>query len=153
MTKHYVNVELQADGRVFIGPYSFTENGPLIGDGLPTVVGSIDDPALGQVAVDALFRSNARVLPERDLYNDPPDREFLAWLGLADYAEYVRGVRMVQLLSIFDDKISSVKLTPTKNGGARSGFTPLIEERVDVPCETPAQLGDAIREAMKLATV
>lgn len=121
-------------------------------DGLPEVLARIDDAEmLGQTVVGALHASNRRPLPDRDLRNDPPDREFMAWLGLRSFGQYMRGVRNVSVRVFFDDQIGEVSLTPSRNEGPRGGFTPMTEERFSIMYENPAQLGRAVQEAMKKA--
>ena len=154
MKEHYVRVSAQRDGRVFVQPMSFTANGFMISDGLPEVVDGIDDAeVLGVVVTAALHTSNRRPLPARDLRNDPPDREFLAWLGVRSWSQYKRGVRSLGVLAMFDDEIAEVSLTPSRNDGPRGGFTPISEERFSITFESPEQLGRAVQDAMSKATV
>lgn len=121
-------------------------------DGLPEVLARIDDAEmLGQSVVSALHASNRRPLPDRNLRTDPPDREFLAWLGLRSFGQYMRGVRNVSVRAFFTDEIGEVSFTPSRNGGPRGGFTPMVEEQFSVAFKDPAQLGRAVQEAMKKA--
>ncbi len=123
-------------------------------DGLPNVLKSHEEARiLGDAVVAALHASNRAPLPDRDLRVDPPDREFLAWLGLRSYGQYMRKVRDVGVLAFFDDQIGEVELTPSRNEGSRGGFTPLSDERRTVMFESPDQLGRAVQEAMKKAIV
>ncbi|MCI1018871.1 hypothetical protein HWD99_09560 [Microbacterium sp. C5A9] len=149
-----MSVELQRDGRVFIQPYSKTWEGASIGDGLPSVIASMTDAqVLGSSIVAALHASNRRPLPNRNLRVDPPDREFLEWLGLRTYGQYMKGVRTLSVRAAYDnDDIAEVMITPERNGGPRGGFTPLSDERRTVMFESPEQLGRAVQEAMKRAT-
>jgi hypothetical protein len=150
--EHSLQVSVQRDGRVFVHPYSLTQSGFRIMDGLPDVVESLENAEiLGEALVAALHASNRRSLPDRNLRTDPPDREFLAWLGLRSYGQYMRKVRDVSVLAFFDDHIGEVELTPSRNEGPRGGFTPMIEERFSVAFENPAQLGRAVQEAMSKA--
>jgi hypothetical protein len=122
-------------------------------DGLPEVLARIDDAEmLGRTVVGALHASNRRPLPDRNLRNDPPDREFLAWLGLRSFAQYMRGVRNVSVRAFFDDEIGEVSLSPSRNEGPRGGFTPILEECFSVAFESTEHLGRAVQEAMKKAT-
>lgn len=153
--KHSAAVELQPDGRVFLVTYSEAENGARILDGLPLVVPSMDDPLLGTEALAALERSNARVLPARDVIADPPDREFLQWVGKPSFGAYARGVRRVSFYVVTpgnEDGIRTIKIAPAQNLGGQSGFTAIAEAKSELAYEGPDQLGDALREAMKLAT-
>lgn len=121
-------------------------------DGLPDVLARVDDAELlGQSVVGALHTSNRRPLPDRNLRADPPDREFLTWLGLRSFGQYMRGVRNVSVRAFFDDQIGEVSFTPSRNEGPRGGFTPMIEEHFSVAFENPAQLGRAVQEAMRKA--
>jgi len=139
---------------VFVHPYSLTVSGFSIMDGLPNVLKSHEEARiLGDAVVAALHASNRAPLPDRDLRVDPPDREFLAWLGLRSYGQYMRKVRDVGVLAFFDDQIGEVELTPSRNEGSRGGFTPLSDERRTVMFESPDQLGRAVQEAMKKAIV
>jgi hypothetical protein len=137
---------------VFVHPYSLTESGFRIMDGLPDVVESLEDAeVLGEALVAALYASNRRSLPDRNLRTDPPDREFLAWLGVRSYGQYMSRVRDVGVLAFFDDQIGEVELTPSRNEGSRGGFTPILEERFSITFESAEQLGRAVQEAMKRA--
>ena len=149
-----MSVELQKDGRVFVQPYSKTFEGANIADGLPAVIASMTDAqVLGSSIVAALHASNRRPLPNRNLRVDPPDRELLEWLGLRTYGQYMRGVRTLSVRASYDDTdIAEVTVTPKRNGGPRTGFTEIGEERVLLHYESPAQLGRAVLEAMKKAT-
>ncbi|WP_312171059.1 hypothetical protein [Microbacterium sp.] len=139
---------------MFVHPYSLTVSGFSIMDGLPNVLKSHEEARiLGDAVVAALHASNRAPLPDRDLRVDPPDREFLAWLGLRSYGQYMRKVRDVGVLAFFDDQIGEVELTPSRNEGSRGGFTPLSDERRTVMFESPDQLGRAVQEAMKKAIV
>jgi hypothetical protein len=149
---HSVHVSVQRDGRVFVHPYSLTVSGFSIMDGLPNVLKSQEEARiLGDAVVAALHASNRAPLPDRDLRVDPPDREFLAWLGLRSYGQYMRKVRDVGVFAFFDGQIEEVSLTPFRNEGSRGGFTPILEERFSITFESPEQLGRAVQEAMKKA--
>lgn len=153
MTEHFVRVSLLPDGRVFIQPYSFTENGFRIGDGLPMVLPDLaNSDRLGAALTEALNASNQRALPARDLRADPPDREFLAWLGVRTYSQYMRGVRSVSLRAIYDQVVADVTITPSRNAGPGGGFTAIADEQISVMYESPEQLGRAVQEAMAKAT-
>ncbi len=76
MREHSLQVSVQRDGRVFVHPYSLTQSGFRIMDGLPDVVESLENAEiLGEALVAALHASNRRSLPDRNLRTDPPDRE------------------------------------------------------------------------------
>lgn len=118
MTEHFVRVSLLPDGRVFVQPYSFTENGFRIGDRLPTVLPELaNSERLGAALSEALNMSNRRPLPARDLRADPPDREFLAWLGVRTYAQYMRGVRSVSLRAVYDQVVADIAITCPETPG------------------------------------
>lgn len=153
MKEHLVTVHLQRDGRVFVQPYSEMTGLADIADGLPAVINSMDDPELlGAVVVEALRASNRRPLPYRNLRVDPPDREFLAWLGVKTYGRYMRGVRSLTVFAAFDEMITDVLLAPKRNDGPRGGFSPISEERFSIMFESPVQLGRAVQAAMAKAT-
>lgn len=153
MKKRLVEVEMQRDGRIFVHSLSTTPDGVHVFNGLPRVVGpETDAEEFGVILADALNDSNRRPLPERDLFLNPPDREFLDWLGVSTFGRYMRGVRSVGLFARYDNVLESVYVTPRRNEGNRGGFTPIMEERVLLDYESPEQLGRAVQEAMKKAT-
>ncbi|WP_157560097.1 hypothetical protein [Microbacterium sp. H83] len=149
-----MSVHLQRDGSVFVQTYSEMTGLADIGDGLPLVVESMNDPErLGAVVLDALRASNRRPLPYRNLREDPPDREFLAWLGVQSYGRYMRGVRSLGVDAHFDEVIREITITPESNDGPRGGFSPISEERFSIMFESPEQLGRAVQAAMAKATL
>ncbi|QAY61287.1 hypothetical protein ET475_15725 [Microbacterium protaetiae] len=152
MTRHEVGIDKQRDGRYFVQAFSKTANGFLIVDGLPEVLDAhAVELAIGEAALRALHLSCSRVLPARDLRADPPDREFLAWLGVASYAKYMKGVKEVSLRSEFDETPETIQVIPNRNGG-RDGFTDIKEHAVTITYENPTQLGQAVLDAFQDAT-
>lgn len=153
MRRHIVSVDWLKDGRVLVQPYSCTTNGFDIGDGLPHVLmGNTDAAELGEVVVQALHESNRRPLPARNLRTDPPERELLAWMGLKTVGQYMKGTRGVSLYAVYDSEITTVRILPQRNGGARGAFTGIKEERVVLDYESPEQLGRAVQDALQKAT-
>ncbi len=152
-----VNIDLQRDGRVFICPYSASVDGPWLANGLPKVLDSLDDvAAVGSAVLEAMQLSRNTVLPARDLRNDPPDREFLAWVGKRSYAAYAKGVRAAEVNGFYDEggaTLDHLIVTPMSNGGPRSGFEPIIEHDQELTDLSPEVIGEALQRAMPLATV
>lgn len=153
MKEHIVSVHWFKDGRVLVQPYSRTTNGFNISDGLPHILRENGDATeLGKVVVQALDESNRRPLPARDLRADPPERELLAGLGLKTVGQYMKGTRGVSLYAVYDSEITTVRILPQRNGGARGAFTGIEEERVVLDYESPEQLGRAVQDALQKAT-
>ncbi|MCI1018870.1 hypothetical protein HWD99_09555 [Microbacterium sp. C5A9] len=151
LKKRNVNVMLYRDRRVFLFVYSDCVNGPSVSLGLPKVVAALTDAdALGSAILQGLRESNATVHPARDWRADPPDREFLEWLGLATYRQYQRGVRSVDVSAAFDHEPQEIEVVPERNE-RRGGFTPISQWRRMLTFESPEQLGRAVQEAMKKA--
>lgn len=144
-------VDMVKDGRVFVQPFSTTENGFDISDGLPAMLPSIvAAPELGAAVVEALDKANRRLLPPVDPRAPASDSEFLALTGFKSYAHYSRGVRAVSLRAEYDGHLDSVRIVPMR--GERGGFVPITEEKAVIAYEGPEQLGRAVQEAMKKAT-
>lgn len=153
MTRASVSVHEQPDGRVFVTVYSRNVDGFWLMNGLPRVLPTAkDEEALGSSVLDALVASTQTTLPSRDLRNNPPDSEFLAWLGVSTYAKYAKGVRSVGVYAFLDEGQDRVLVTPEKNGGAKSGFTPISDERVTLTTLDALTLGSTVRTALSLAT-
>lgn len=153
MSDRLVSVELQRDGRVFVITYSKTSDGHRIMDGLPLIVQAADDAqVLGESVVAGLRRSTDGILPARDLRQNPPDAEFLRWVGTPSYAAYAKGVRSVDVWAEGGDgELTLVEVTPQANGGAGKGFTPM--DGVDeLRAPDAHQLGVAVQRALTLAT-
>ncbi|MFT4260047.1 hypothetical protein [Microbacterium sp.] len=122
-------------------------------NGLPRVLHTADETeSLGSAVLAALESSPRMILPSRDFRNDPPDREFLAWLGVPTYAKYAKGVRSVGVYSFIDEGDDRILVTPEANGGARSGFTPITDQRVTLTDFDPVTVGGAVQHALTLAT-
>lgn len=146
-------MHLQRDGRVFVQVYSRDTAGGWVANGLPRVLpDSHDATALGQAVIDALHASPQSTPPARNYRTDPPDREFLAWLGVDTYAKYAKGVRGVLVHGFFGDD-AHILVTPQSNGGARSGFEPIREHRVRLGHWSPEVVGAAVQKALTQATV
>jgi hypothetical protein len=152
MSRGLVDVHLQPDGRVFVETFSRdTENGWVM-NGLPRVLGNTDDAtALGTAVIEAVKASPETTLPARDAKTDPPDREFLAWVGADSYAKYAKGVRAALVHGFFDGE-PHLLITPQSNGGSRSGFEPMREHRQKLTDWSPATVGEAVQRALTLAT-
>lgn len=150
MTDRLCNVDLRA-GEYIVQPYSETEDGFWVLDGQPIRLASGASPGeLGQAIRDALAVSR------RDIANPPRDtdaaRPLLEMLGLRDYATYARGTRSVGVRTADTPDGEQIKITPKRNGGPRTGFTPLKEHRVVFSYDSPGQLGKAVIEAFEHAT-
>jgi len=154
MTRASVSVHVQPDGRVFVIVYSRNADGFWLMNGLPRVLPTAEgEEALGSAVLDALEASTQVTLPSRDLRNDPPDRDFLAWLGVPTYAKYAKGVRSVGVYAFLDEGQDRVLVTPEANGGARSGFTPISDKRVTLTTFDALTIGSTVRAALSLATI
>ena len=148
-----VTVHLQRDGRVFVQTYSRDTNGWWVMNGLPHVLDNVRDArALGQTVLDAIHASLTTTVPAGNYRRDPPDREFLAWLGTDSYAKYAKGVRAVSVDGFFEGD-PHVLVTPESNGGARRGFEPMREHRVKLTDLSVQSVGAAVQEALPLAAV
>jgi hypothetical protein len=153
MTRASVSVHVQPDGRVFITVYSRNADGFWLMNGLPRVLPTVQETAtLGSAVLDALEASPRTILPSRDLRMDPPDREFLAWLGVPTYAKYAKRVRSVGIYAFIGEGDDRILVTPEANGGARSGFTPITDQRITLTDFDPVTVGRAVQEAATLAT-
>lgn len=148
-----VELDLQRDGRVFVQPFSVTVDGPWILNGLPVVLASVEDVGgLGNAVLRALDASYNTVLPARNLRADPPDREFLEWLGVRSYAQYAKGVRAVTVHGFFEGDVH-ILVTPQSNGGGRAGFEPIVAHRVRLDDWSAQPVGTAVQAAFEIATV
>lgn len=153
MTRGLVGVDLQRDGRVFVKTYSRNTNGMWMLNGLPRVLPNDEDAAtLGQAVIAAVEASPSTILPARNVREDPPDREFLAWLGLKTYAAYAKGVRGA-MIDAFLDGDRHLLISPQHNGGPKTGFVDIREHREKLTDWTPSVVGAAVQRALTLATV
>ncbi len=154
MIRSHVEVHRQSDGRLFVQPFSRTEQRQLVANGLPNVlVPSVPEEVVGKTILDALLLARDTVLPARDHLRDPPDRQLLEWLGLRSFAEYEKGVLGVLVHGFYDQgQLLHMLVTPEDNGGPSTGFTPLREHRVTLTDFTPAVVGAAVLHALTLAT-
>lgn len=89
--------------------------------------------------------------PPRDPHRDPPDAEFLRWVGAATYSAYAKGVRSVDVWARGNTGLPFVEVTPMANGGARTGFTPM-DEMEELHSPEPSELGAAVQRALTIAT-
>ena len=147
-----VAIHRQRDGRVFFLPYSETENGFDVFDGLPEVSESLEDAAaLGRSLEAALARSNARILPAVNLRAPDPDNEILRWTQNASWGEYMRGVKSVSVSIKGGAPAGELKLRPLQNKGARGGFVAVPGASFELSYSSPEELGRAVQEAMAKA--
>lgn len=148
-----VTVHLQRDERVFVQTYSRDVIGGWVMNGLPRVLDNNEDAcALGQAVLDCINASLTTTVPARDYRLDPPDREFLAWLGTDNYAKYAKAVWAVSVDEFFDGD-PYILVTPESNGGARRGFEPMREHRAKLTELSAESVGSAVQKALPLATV
>ncbi|WP_460740524.1 hypothetical protein [Microbacterium neimengense] len=138
-------------GEVFVSTYSRAVDGAWITDGLPSVLppGS-DGPAVGTAVLRALRNSTTGVLPSRNVREDPPDRELLAWLGAPSYAAYARGVAAVHV-SWFLRESTDILVTPYDNLGRGRGFVPLSDLAETITEATSEAIGAAVLRAKEHA--
>ncbi len=148
MSERVVMVHEQRDGRIFVITYSETTDGHSIIDGLPIVLADSDDAtALGAAVVRGLRNSTSGVLPARDLRENPPDKQFLEWVGAPSYAKYAKGVRSVEVWAEGSGDLGKVEITPYVNGGGRTGFTPM-EDVHELQFSDEAALGALVQQAI-----
>lgn len=153
MTRSLVNVYALPDGRILVQTMSRGAPRQWLPNGLPIALGSSGDAeTLGRAVLDAVAASPLTTLPVRDVHVDPPDREMLEWLGLADWEAFERGTRMVIVHGFLDEGEDHLLVTPQANGGARTGFTPMTRHRVRLTDFDPATVGRAVQGAARLAT-
>jgi hypothetical protein len=76
----------------------------------------------------------------------------LEMLGLPNYSVYMRGTKSVGVYSERDVEQEMIEVTPKKNGGGRSGFTPIPERAQTFDYDSPEQLGEAVIAAFEHAT-
>lgn len=153
---HSVSVLFRPNGQAHVLIYSIPRGGaPRLVDGLPLVVADASDPAaLGQAVLDAMDRCTYGVMPRRDLRNDDlNDHELLRWAKARSWAEYNRNCRDVGVHSVYEDRPTSVRITPMARGYG-GVFTPADAAEWDgeVPVENAEQLGRKILAARALAT-
>ena len=147
-----VAVHLHRDGRVFFLPYSETENGFDVFDGLPEVVNSIDDASeLGRALEAAMARSFARVLPAVDLRAPDRKSEILEWMKKSSWGQYSRGVRSVSITVSSEFPEGTLDLRPLQNKGPRGGFEPVRDTRFQSTYESVEDLGRLVQRAMEMA--
>ena len=152
MSSKSVNVDLQSDGRVFLRPFSTTENGYSVVHGIPEVVNDIQDvQALGRALEAAFARSRAEVLPAIEPSLGADDSEFLTWVGRRTSSDYSRGVRTVNVKTLPDIAANRVFLRPLHNKGARGGFVAIPKAGLEVSYDTPEELGRAVQKTMEHA--
>ena len=126
-----VAVHLHRDGRVFFLPYSKTENGFSVFDGLPEVVNAMEDAAeLGRSLEAAMARSFARVLPAVDFRAPDNDDEILVWMKKTSWCQYSRGVRSVSITVSSEFPEETLDLRPLQNKGAREIDGATLTQRV-----------------------
>ena len=153
MTRSLVDVYALPDGRMLVQTMSRSAPRQWLPNGLPVALeASGDAETLGRAVLDALAASPLTTLPVRDVRVDPPGREMLEWLGLADWEAFERGTRMVIVHGFFDEGEDHLIVTPQNNEGPRGGFTPMTEHRVKLFDLDPVTVGRAVQEAGKLAT-
>ena len=147
-----VAVHLHRDGRVFFLPYSKTENGFSVFDGLPEVVDSMEDATeLGRALEAAMARSFARILPAVDLRAPDKDDEILVWMKKSSWGQYSRGVRSVSITVSSEFPEGTLDVRPLQNKGARGGFEPVPDTRFQSTYESVEELGRIVQRAMEMA--
>ena len=147
-----VAVHLHRDGRVFFLPYSETENGFDVFDGLPEVVDSMEDTTeLGHALEAAMARSFARILPAVDLRAPDRKSELLEWMKKSSWGQYMRGVLSVDISVRSDFPEGTLELRPLQNKGARGGFEPVPDTRFQSTYESVEELGRIVQRAMEMA--
>jgi hypothetical protein len=149
MTVRKADVDLR-QGQYLVSTYSKTPMGVWVVDGLPAFLP--DDATadqLGAAIRDALARCRDGI-PEltRD---SKPAQPLLDFLGLPNYATYMKGTRLVGVYSKTTDDSETIHVTPMRNEGARKGFTSIIEERQTFTYTSPEQLGAAVIKAFTKA--
>jgi hypothetical protein len=151
MTARLASVDRRPSGDYVVATSSRTLTGGWVNDGPPQLLPASATAAdLGTAAIEALRRSR----PDApDITRaDTPDAELLAAVGAPSYTAYAKGVRSLEVYAEFDDEPGTIELTPNANGGPRSGFTPIMDEKRDVPADPADQLGRAILDLLEKAT-
>jgi hypothetical protein len=150
MTERLANVDLRR-GEYIVQSSSQTVAGFWISTGTPVRFSSTSSAMeLGQAVVEALARSKQGVeTPPRDAKLSQP---LLDLVGVRDYAAYMKGTRSIDVDAAETPDGQQMKITPTRNEGARGGFTPIAGKAVTIIFASPGQLGEAIVRAFEDAT-
>jgi len=126
-------------GSIYVAPSSKTEAGFWVEHGPYFAEAEADARAepmtLARHVLAALAASRVGMpTPPRDeLRSRLPE-----FAGVKSYATFMRGAQLVTV----SRENETITLTPTSNGGARTGFTPLVDEVVRV--DSPDQLGSCL---------
>lgn len=72
-------------------------------------------------------------------------------LDLSGYKSYAAFARTTKAISVDLGDDRSVKLVPSRNGGAKEGFVPLLEKTIVISLDTDGELGSAAFSALELS--
>jgi hypothetical protein len=145
-------VHLRPNGEYLVDVSSLTVNGFLLSDGVPVRLPPGATAEQIGIAVAEGLRRSREGTPAYDHKTMDPARPLLDLVGMPTYARYAKGVRMVGVASAFENEIQEFEVTPLSNGGSREGFTELTERKRTYLYESPAQLGQAVLDALQFAT-
>jgi hypothetical protein len=133
-------------GELIVCSYSQTVPGFWIAcDPFFRLPGDADDTQLATALLDALGSSRHNVSPPRK--GVTPFDPILRSLKLTSYAQYMRGTLSVGVMR----NSRQVIVTPKLNGGARTGFTEMLDQAETLNDPSALVMSQAVRRALARA--